>query len=289
MRLQRFLTVTVRLMGTSASYSGSGSKPVKDLREGLAEWLDSQQEKPQDDAQQQPADTPVPAPPSTIPAEALLPSVSLLRPASSGRSRGGGGGGSGGASSGGGSSNSRSGGGAQRSVQRSATSAGRAAAAAYAFSQGDRETLEKLGLSFDELQQINDPLDLVNKIVDAACGAQDDSTIEGYEERVVAAEVADWVLTQSEHGSQPSAQDIVRKSIACVISEVIASETGEMLRQGEWSPEVTAKFDQELRESAEVLAEQAQLSINGVTDNEFAKAIENGVETLRNIIKGGKK
>lgn len=275
-------------MGTSASYSGSGSKPAKDLRQKIAEWLDSQQGTPQPDGEQQqtpPAST-------TIPSEALLPSISLLRPMSGGRSRSGGGGGVGTGGSSGGSdkpTKSRSGGGAQRSVQRSASTAGRAAAAAYAFSQGDRQTLEKLGLSFDELQQIDNPLDLVNKIVDAACGAQDDSTIDGHEQRIVAAEVADWVLTQSDNGGQPSAEDIVRKSIACVVSEVIASETGEMLRQGEWSPEVTAKFDHELREGAEVLAEQAELSINGVTDDEFAKAIEKGIETLRNIIKGDKK
>jgi hypothetical protein len=273
-------------MGTSASYSGSGSKPAKDLRQGIAEWLDSQQDTPQPGGEQH-LDSPSPV---IIPSEALLPSISLLRPGSRSRSGGGGGGASGGASSGDSkASKSRNGGGAQRSVQRSASTAGRAAAAAYAFSQGDREALEKLGLSFDELQQIDNPLDLVNKIVDAACGAQDDSTIDGHEQRIVAAEVADWVLTQSDSGSQPSAEDIVRKSIACVVSEVIASETGEMLRQGEWSPEVTAKFDRELRESADVLAEQAELSIDNVSEGEFARAIEKGIETLRNIIKGDKK
>ncbi len=276
-------------MGTSASYSGSGSKPAKDLRQEIAEWLDSQsqQETPQqpDDDKQPDAPSPV-----TIPSEVLMPSISLLRPSSGGRGKSGGGTG-GGASSGsdeiGG--RSRSGGGAQRSVRKSAAIAGRAAAAAYAFKQGDREALEKLGLSFDELQKIDNPLDLINKIVDAACDAQDDSTVSGYEQRTVAAEVADWVITQSENGGEPSAQDIVRKSIACIVTEVIASETGEMLRQGEWSQDVTAKFDQELRESAEVLADQAKLSVNGVTDKEFSKAIENGIETLRKIIKGGKK
>ncbi len=278
-------------MGTSASYSGSGSKPAKDLRQSIAEWLDSQQDTPQTGDPNQPS-KPDSTPSSVLPSSILLPSVSLLSPHSTGgRSRGGGGGGGSSSGSGGGSGSgkSRSGGGAQRSVRKSATSAGRAAAAAYAFSKGDQATLEKLGLSYDDLQRIDNPLDLVNKIVDAACGAQDDSTIESHEQRIVAAEVADWVLTQSENGNQPSAQDIVRKSIAYVISEVIASETGEMLRQGKWSSEVAAKFDQEFRESADVLADQAQLSFDGVTDDEFARAIENGVETLRSIIKDDKK
>jgi hypothetical protein len=225
-----------------------------------------------------------------LPAEALLPAVSLLRPASS---RGGGGGGgaggvSGGSSGGGDGSKGGRKGGAQRSAHNAASTAGRAAAAAYALKTGDRETLEKLGLSYDELQQITDPLELTSKIVDAACGTQD-STIEEAEQRVVAADVAEWVLDQADKGALPSPQDIARKSIATVISEVVASETGDMIRKGEWSRETAAKVEQEVREAAEVLADKANLSVNGVTDNDFTHAIENGVETLRKIIGSKKK
>lgn len=266
-------------MGTSASYSGSGSKPAKALRQGISDFLYSQ--------------TPVSGtstqsgtPSSTFSPDILHPALSLFRSSQHRGSNGGSGGGNG--KNSGETSDSPSGGGAQRTVKGSATSAGRAAAAAFAFSQGDRETLEKLGLSYDELRQIPNPIDLINRIVDVACESQDASTIEGAEQREVAADIADWVLEQTDKGSIPSSEDIVRKCIGTIISEAVDSEIGAMLREGEWSSENVGKLEDELHEGAEVLAEKADLSPDGVTDEEFANAIEKGIETLKEIIRSKK-
>lgn len=118
-------------MGTSSSYSGSGTKAGKDLRQRLAEWLDSQGSGAKPGAE--PPSTPDSQRPS-LPAEALLPAVSLLRPSSSHRGSSSGNGGVGN-SGGGDSSKGRRNGGAQRSAHSAANTAGRAAAAAYAFKQ----------------------------------------------------------------------------------------------------------------------------------------------------------
>jgi hypothetical protein len=269
-------------MGTSSSYSGSGSKPAKDLREGLGSWLDALPEQKPSEQQGDGTETS----PYVIPPESLAPAISLLSPTLK-RTRSSGGGVGGGTSSGTSkqqkkSNGSRKGGGAQRSVHRSAVTAGRAASAAYAFSKEDRETLSKLGLSYDELRGLTDPLELISRIVEAACGSQD-STIEDHEQRMVAAEVAEWVIKQSEQGETPDPQDITRKSIAIVIAEVITSETGEMLRKGERPEWATELAEGQIYEAAEALADKAELSINGATASQFSKAIESGIETLRKI------
>ena len=77
--------------------------------------------------------------------------------------------------------------------------------------------------------------------------------------------------------------EIARKAIAFIIFEAIASEVGELINNGdrpEWTISLT---DEELRDATEVLSQQAELSVDGVTNAEFAKAIEDGIETLREI------
>jgi hypothetical protein len=141
-------------------------------------------------------------------------------------------------------------------------------------------------LDYAELRGLSDPIEVTRRIVDAACGPIGLSTIEDHEQRMVAAEIAEWVIGESQDGSLPAPDEIARKTIALIITEVVASETGEMLRQGKqpgWANEIA---EHELREAAEALAARADLSVDGVTENEFASAIENGIETLRRILGG---
>jgi hypothetical protein len=213
----------------------------------------------------------------------LASAVALLQPS---RSSGTGQGAIGGASGGGIASTGRAAGGAQRATRRSAATAGRAAAAAYAYRTADRAELERLGLDYDELRRIDDPLELTRVIVEAACGSRSESTIEDHEERYVAAEIAAWVLEQNAGGTPPDPEAIVRKTIATIIVEVVETEIGEILRRGDrptWAAELV---EGELHEAAEVLAEQAELSLNGASAEEFSRAIEDGIETLRRILGG---
>jgi hypothetical protein len=56
-----------------------------------------------------------------------------------------------------------------------------------------------------------------------------------------------------------------------------------MLRRGEHSPLATETVERELRATAEVWAERVELSPDGITEDDFAQAIESGIETLRRI------
>ena len=174
-------------------------------------------------------------------------------------------------------------GGAQRRVVRASRSAGRAAAAAYAYGTANREVLADLGLDYDELRALDDPLDVSRRIVEAACGPISESTIDHDEQRWVAAKIAEWVLEEQEAGSLPQPDEIARKAIAFIIFEAIASEAGELINGGD-RPDWTIDWsEQELREATEVLSRRAEISVDGVTNAEFAKAIEDGIETLREI------
>jgi hypothetical protein len=84
----------------------------------------------------------------------------------------------------------------------------------------------------------------------------------------------------------PSPEEIARKTIALIIEEVALDETGDAVRRNEL-PDAGELTEQEIADIAEVVAERAELSINGVTDAEFAQAIEEGIETLRRI-RGGR-
>jgi hypothetical protein len=260
-------------MGTSGAYSGSGGKDGKAVRDAIGEYLDGL---PAGDG----ADGPGGDRPPLDPA-ALRRVINLIRPRSSG-SRGGegpGGGGGGGTSVGGG---SRSGGGPQRSAAASARTAGRAAAAAYAYRTGDAATLQRLGLDYNELRALGDEFEVLRRIVDMACAAPD-STIEDHEQRLVAAEVGEWVLEQERDGNPPTPEEIVRQTIATIIAETLLVETGDLLN----SHERADIAESDIRDAAEAKAAQATLSVDGATEDEISRAVEAGLETIRGIVGGG--
>lgn len=255
-------------MGTSSSYSGSGDRPTKDLQDSLTDWLDRLPKDPQSDQERPKLDP-----------NSLLGAVQLLRP----RSGGGGGDGPGGGGGGAGRApGSRSGGGAIRSAVVSAGTAGRAAAAAYAFRTGDAAALERLGLNYDELSALGSPTEVARRIVDAACGPRTDSTIVDHEQRLVAADVAEWVIREQEAGSLPTPEEITRHAIATIIAEAVLVETAASTE----AHELGEMTESEVRDSAEALAAKAALSVEGATEAEFSTAIEAGLETLRKITRG---
>lgn len=255
-------------MGTSCSYSGGGSKPARDLNDEVGNWLDGFPSDPPG------SDLPIAENPNPLPESVVTHAIELIL--STGGSGSGEGDGTGGVGTGFG--------GAQRTSGVVASTVGRAAAASYAYVTANEEVLAELGLSYDELRELGEPIDIVRRIVEAACGALSESTISHEEQRSVAAALAEWVLEQQAAGHIPLPEEIVRKAIALIIYEVIMSESGALMRAGGRPAWVGEMADDQVREAAEVRAEQAELSIDGVTAEEFSKAIEEGIEALRAVL-----
>lgn len=283
-------------MGTSGSYTGGGGAAGHDLRDEISRWLDllpPSGDRPRPDGKPQPGGVVEPAasPPDIprLPPETLLPAVQLFEPSrmplrpSGRRGRGGVGAPSGGGSGGvWGRDGGRRGGGARRSTSASASTAGRAAAAAYALRTHDAATLAQLGLNYAELRSL-DSFEQVRRIVDAACGPIGDGTIEDDERRHVAAQVAEWVLEQGEAGSEPDLEEVLRETIATIIFEAAATETGDLIRNGKHPPWASVEGERQLRDAARALADRARLTPGTATADDITRAIQEGIETLRYI------
>ncbi len=272
-------------MGTSGSYGGSGSKPAKALRQGVSDWLDGLPESgPPTDRPPDPPDNQSALP--KLAPEAVLNVVPMFRPrprSGGGDGPGGMGGGAGAAQGDGTTGGGGRRGGAQRSAARSASTAGRAASAAYAFRTGNAGALRELGLDYDELRSSGDAIHVTRKIVEAACGPLSDGTIEDEERRKVAAEIAAWVLEEQEGQAPPTPEEIVREAIARIIFEAATTESAQQLRDGKRPEWATEEGERQIRECADALAQRAELTATGPTTDEFERAIETGIETLRRM------
>lgn len=275
-------------MGTKGSCTGGGGSAGGDLRDEITNWLDAPPPSPPKD-DQEPPDQPPPderpeRPP--LPPESLLPTIGLFRPRPSGGGDGPGGiGGGGRGRPDGGAGGGGRGGGAERTTARASSRAGRAAAAAYALRTGNAAVLAELGLDYDQLRASDDPIDVTRQIVSAACGPLPDGTIEDDEERRAAAETAQWVLEANEGGAPPDPSEIVREAIATIIFEAATTETAATLRNSDHSVEITLETERQMRNTAHVLADRAELTATGPTPSELERAIEQGIETLRAIWK----
>jgi len=254
-------------MGTSGAYSGSGGKDGKAVRDTISDYLDGLSGP---DGERPPLD---PA--------ALQRVINLIRPSTTSGGGSDGPGGGGGGTSGGG-AGSRSGGGPQRSAAASARTAGRAAAAAYAYSTGDAATLQRLGLDYNELRSLGDEFEVLRRIVNMACGTPE-STIEDHEQRRIAAEVAEWVMEQLRDGYQPLPEEMVRQTIAVIIAETLLVESGDLVNNHDQA-EVA---ESDIRDAAEAIAAQVDLSVDGATEDEISRAVQAGLETIRSIVGGG--
>jgi hypothetical protein len=212
----------------------------------------------------------------------VLPVIGLFRRRSGGRTDGPGGGGGLGLERGGTGGGGRPRGGAQRSAVRSARSAGRAGAAAYAYRTGDADALRELGLDYDTLRASGDSIEIAHLIVEAACESSD-GTIDSEERRRVAAAVALWVLEENQSGAPPELDEIARFTLAEILFEAMSAETAAKIRDGKRPAWASAEGQRQMRRAAQALAQRANLSPSGATPAELERAIEQGMETLRAI------
>lgn len=213
----------------------------------------------------------------------LRPTIRIL----TGRGGGGDGpsGGGGGASSGS-SGGGRSSGGVRRSVGSTSRAAGRAGALARAYASGDRASIERAGLNYDDLLSLGDMVAVGTRIVEAAFDTQADSTVADDESRETVAEIVEWIL-EAPADQTPTPDDIVRRSIELIITNATLTEVGDRIR-AESSREKRRAAEQEVRDAAEVYASQVTLTNTGASEDEIAKAIEGGIRELGQIF-GGKK
>lgn len=266
-------------VGTSKSYSGTGGKAGKDLREGMEEWLENLPATPQESPSSE--ESRPTSPDAELPLDVPFQSViGLLRPRGGGGGDGPGGGGGGGSRPSGG---GRSSGGPKRTAARSATTAGRAAAAAYAFRVGDIPALTALGLDYNELASLGSPILVTRKIVEMVCGPRGDSTIDDTEQRLIAAEVAEWVVNQDSGGYTATPEDIAKHAVANIVIDTLLTEAGALIGNSDKA----AVAENEIRAAAENWVENhADITIDGATEADFSRAIELGIESLRKIIRG---
>lgn len=271
-------------MGTSGSFGGSGGKDAKDLRDNIADWLTDDSPPGGDAEATSTGDGDADGQPDqSRPQVDLSPALRvILRSRGAGGDGPSGGGGARGGSGGSGSGGSRSSGGARRSVGSVSRTTGRAGRLALAYATGDRETLDRAGLNYDELRALGDILEVGLRIVEAAFDSQADGTIEDSEERDVAAAVVEWIL-ESSGDSLPSLEEIVRKAIETLIAEVALSEVGETIRKRGDSRDKREAAERMVRDVAEEYASQVTLSPVGATEDEISDAIEAGVRDIGHI------
>lgn len=275
-------------MGTSGSFGGSGGKDARDLRDNIAAWLDAAggpggadgADTSGSDGADHASDEPRPRTPGQ-PRLDLGPALRVLLNARGrgGRSDGPSGGGGGGARGGGG---GRSSGGATRSVGRVSRAAGRAGRLALAYSSGNRAALREAGLNYEELQSLGDPVAIGLKIIEAAFESQADSTLADAEERDIVATVVEWILEQPvEH--PPTPEDVVRKSIETTIAETALTEVSATIYAKDASFEKRRSLERQIRDVAAEYAAQATLNPAGATEQQMARAIQNGLRDIGQI------
>lgn len=268
-------------MGTSGSFGGSGGKDASNLRDSIADWLDDAPGHA--DGDQKPATDGDAGQESGAqqPNLDLAPALGiLLRPRAGGGGADGPGGGGGGGTPRGGTNGGRSAGGAQRSVGGMSRSASRAGRLAIAYSTGDRQTLARAGLNYDQLVALSDPVEVGYRILQAAFDTQPDSTIEDSEERDIAATVVEWIL---EEPVTPSPEDVVRKAIETIVVNVVLTEAGDTLRKNGAGQTDRQSLESAIRDAAEVWSQQVTLTSTGASESELADAIEAGIRELGTI------
>lgn len=266
-------------MGTSTAFGGSGGKDAQDLRDLIADWLTDDLQ----DGGDEPGEDPGAEHSASLsrPID-LRPTLRLLT-AHAGSGGGPGGGGAGRTAGAG--DRGRSGGGAQRSVGGVSRTAGRAGALARAYASGDRVSLERAGLNYDELLALGDMAAVGTRIVEAAFDTKADGTIADDESREIAAEIVEWIL-EAPADRVPTPDEIVRRSIELIITDVTLTEVGDRIR-AEPSRDKRRAAEREIRDAAEVYARQVRLTSTGASDREIAAAIESGIRELVDIFGAG--
>ncbi|WP_143332030.1 hypothetical protein [Clavibacter michiganensis] len=278
-------------MGTSGAFKGSGGKDAGDLRDAISDWLgdDSGAEStPPSISTADGASPPDSSPFNPLSASAIASVLGMWKSGSRGSGGGGGAGGGGSAAGGknGNPGNGRSLGGVRRTVARVSGPAGRASSIAWAFSTANRDALDAVGLNYDVLRNLNDALEIGQRIAQVAFETQASGTLEESEARMIIAELVSWIL-EFPDGDPPAPDAIVRHSIELMISHSALLEVGDTIRQ-EKSQTKRHEAEAEIRRAAHVLASQVTLGSTGATSAEITTAIEDGVSQLNEIYGGAK-
>lgn len=260
-------------MGSKDSFAGGGGNVGKDLRDGLDDWLATLPGTPgaaPTATPNQPAASP---PITTTDATTKLSSkaqrvarTALLFKTSSGTG-----------------SSSRRGTDAQftRSAGTSSRIAGRGAAAAYAYRTGNRDTLRELGLDYDQLRANPNTLDVVYLIAQAICEELPPGTIETDEQLHIVADIAEWIVETGPGGAAPSPAEIAQETLAVVLTWAFLTTTASELNTKDMTGLQRDAFEKEVRAACEELAAQANLDPSTPSANEFASAVEYGLEFLQ--------
>jgi hypothetical protein len=276
-------------MGTKGSFAGGGGKIGDDLRDGIDDWLDSLPGAPGtgDGPADNAPDTDIPPSPNqpgkpitpggntpklSPTARRILPTAVLFR-----------------TSSGAGSKARKGAAAAQfpRSAATSSRTAGRGAAAAYAYRTGNAQVLRDLGLDYEALRANPNVIDVVHQIVQKICEDLPPGEIDTEEQTHVVAEIAGWVITTNPDADAPSPEEITVETLATVLKWAYLTTTAAELNTKDMNGAERVAFEKEIRAACEELAAQADLAPTGATGPEFSKAIENGIEYLQHIYEAG--
>lgn len=170
-----------------------------------------------------------------------------------------------------------------RTLAGSARSAGRGAAAAYAYRTGDARTLRDLGLGYDALRANPNIFDVAHQIAQKVCEDLPPGTIETAEQMEVVGRLAEWLVENDTAGADVSLGQIAEEAVALILAEAYLVETASSLNTKDMTGDQRAAFEDGVRQAAEELAAHANLSPSGPSPDEFTRAIEDGLEYLRTI------
>jgi hypothetical protein len=99
----------------------------------------------------------------------------------------------------------------------------------------------------------------------------------------VAADVAEWVIEQERDGYRLTPEEMVRQTIAVIIAETLLVESGDLVNHHN----LADVAESDIRDAAEAIAAQAKLSVDGATEDEISRAVQEGLEIIRSIVGGG--
>lgn len=268
-------------MGSKGSYSGGGGAAGDSMREGLDDWLaalpggGAVAPASSDGGAGESGDGTGVSRTSALSGR-VLPTAALFRTSRSGS---------------GGRTHQRDSGRSNRSgsselIRSAATSgraAGRGAAAAYAYRIGDAETLRELGLDYDALRANPNIFEVANQIAQKACEDLPPGTVATEELYHVVGNLAAWVADADQGQAAPAPEQIAQAAIAHIIATAYLTETASKLNEKATTSAQRQALEASVREAAEELASQIDLSPDRPTASEFGRVIEQGLEYLRDI------
>ena len=268
-------------MGTSGSYGGSGGRDWSELRQDLADWLDTLPGGQDETGDGGPDDENPPADPPRDPRDPDPEVVRVLRPltravlAGGGRSGGPGGGGTGGGGTGGG---GRSPSGTGRSSARVGRVGGRLAAGVTGIRSGDASGLVAIGLDLAELQAL-DPYRQAQRLLQAATEQGAATTLEEEELHAAASRTAIWALTEAQ---APDVDDVIRRFIVEYVYEVFLTEGGAVLRGGDRDGVAASAAEDRVRDTIVALVRGIPIDRGKLDVTDLANATERVLnDTLR--------